>query len=120
VSPYVIGGSVLASLALAGVTGWKGYRLGQDNVIAQQAKQEKLVREVRDAALQGAAEEIAKLRITHTTIRQRAEKEIIREPIYTECAHPEPMRRLLDAALTQSPLPESIDRSELSETDAPR
>lgn len=119
-SPYTPLACALAALGLAGAAGWQGYQFGKDSVIAAQASEAKLIEQAGKAAQTAAAEEIAKIRVTQTTIRQQAEKEIIREPLYMDCRHPEPVRRLLDAALTQSSAgAEPAGDRELPEPDFP-
>ncbi len=50
-------------------------------------------------ATQGAAEEIAKIKVQNTTIRQTLEKETREKLVYTECRHSPDSFRLLNSAL---------------------
>lgn len=96
------------TLLLAVILGWGatvggaflyGVGVGQDQEIATQAREDKIAQISRAAAAMEAASAIAGIKVNHTTIRQNAAKEIIRDPIYLDCNHPDAVRRLLDSAL---------------------
>lgn len=99
-NPYVLLAAVLGALALTGGVAWKAYQLGQDSVIASQAKQAQLIREVQAAAQKGAAEEIAKIEIKHTTVRQSLETEIREKPVYRDCVADDRVLSLVNQAIT--------------------
>ena len=99
-SPYLIiavmeawGGS------LAG-TGWVAFGMGQDAEIAGQAKINKAITETREAAQQGAADEIAKIKPVNTTIVQKTQREIQRETVYSTCRVTPDGVRLANEAIT--------------------
>jgi hypothetical protein len=76
-----------------------GVDYGTKRANAAHDREEQVAQTARDAAIEGAAQEIAKIKLTHTTIRQQATKEIIREKVYVECMHTPAVRSLLDDAL---------------------
>lgn len=103
VNLYVLLAAILASLGLAGAAGWEGYHLGQDSVIAAQAKQQKLVAQIRDAALAGAAEAISEIEVKRVTIRQLVDRQIIEKPVYRDCVNtPDGMRYINEARTGES------------------
>lgn len=83
---------------------WTGHNAGAAQAKAAQAKEDALVRKVQDAALQGAADAISKIKITNTTIRQQAETVVCTERVYADCRHTGGMLDNINAALTGKPL----------------
>lgn len=71
------------------------------------------------AAASAAADAISKIEVKHVTIRQLAQTEIRREPIYMDCQHPDAVRRLLDSALTNSEPASAVGSGKLPETISP-
>jgi multidrug efflux pump subunit AcrA (membrane-fusion protein) len=57
------------------------------------------VAETRKAAMQGAAEAIAKIEVVNKTIYQKAQTTVIEKPVYRECAHEQDMVDKVNAAL---------------------
>lgn len=49
----------------------------------------------QDAAMQGAAKEIAKLEVKHTIINQKMQTKIITEKVYQECKHSDDAYKLI-------------------------
>jgi len=68
--------------------GWYGIGLGEDRIIAKQASDDKIRQETREAAQQGAADAIAKLKPVNTTIVQKTQREIRENTVYAECRVP--------------------------------
>lgn len=101
-NPWLLLGIVIAVAAAFG----GGLRTGRSLEEARQARLEAAIRRASDAAQQRAAEEIAKLRVVHTTVRHQAEKVIRENVVYRECTTDPELRRLLDAARSNS-APES-------------
>lgn len=79
-----------------------GIDTGDDRATAAVAREERVARVATAAAVSAAASAIAGIEVKQVTIRQKAQTEIRREPIYMDCQHPDAVRRLLDAALTNS------------------
>lgn len=99
-NPTIILVAALTWLATIAGSYFYGVGVGQDTEIATQAREDKIVHAVSVAMADKAASAIAGIKVNHTTIRQSAAKEIIRDPIYLDCNHPDAVRRLLDSALT--------------------
>lgn len=97
-------------LILAAVIAWGGAYFwgrqdGADIVRAEQSRAERLVLKAREEAQLGVAAEIAKLEIKHVTLTQTLQKETRIEPVYLECRHTPDGLRVLNAALTNRPVP---------------
>jgi hypothetical protein len=107
----------LIAVGGAGATGyWKGGKDTGNRIAADLARTAAATREAQDAALNAAAEHIAKLDVKSTTIRQKTEV-ITREiPIYGDCRHDPRTLGLLNDALGASA--ESADPGELPGPDA--
>lgn len=112
--------AVVAAAAVAAVGGayLYGRQAGRDACTAAAARDEQVARIASDAAASAAAGAIAKIRVTHTTIRQEAEREIHTRTEYRDCRHgPEQLQRL-NAALAGAG-PEPAGGGELPAADAP-
>ena len=79
-NPYAILVALFGFIGAFAGGWWTGSRVEQGT----QKRVEDARRETADAAEKGAAKAIAQIKVTQTTIRQRAEKEIIREPQYVD------------------------------------
>lgn len=126
--PYVLLAAVTAT-SLAGVGGYlMGRSDGKTIEAADRQSDEQLAAKVAAAAQTGAALAIAGIEIKHTTIRQRAEKEIRENTVYrnAECQHPAGVLRDINSALTgtepagggQLPGADAAGRPELRRDDA--
>lgn len=115
-NPWTI--CVLGALLVGsyGVVGYKAYRAGQNQVIAETARLIENEVRVREAAIAGAAEAIAKIEVRNVTIRQKAETVTREVPVYRDCRHDGDGLRLLNEAL--SPGAQSAPESKLPGTDA--
>ena len=93
--------AIVVSVGVA-VTGsyYQGRKDGENHCIAEQARDEAVAQIASDAAASAAAKAISQIEIRHTTVRQQAQTEIRREPVYIDCRHPESVKRMLDSALT--------------------
>jgi uncharacterized membrane protein len=90
-----LGVAVAGGLAGAYV---KGRSDGRALEVAERATLEEVARESREAAMQAAGEQIAKISRTHTTIRQQAEVITREHVVYRDCRNDAELVRLLDAA----------------------
>lgn len=115
-NPYTLLAIVLGLLATHGAVGYKAYRAGQDNVIAETAKLVDVETRTRDAALAAAGEAISKIEVRNVTIRQKAETVTREVPVYRDCRHDPDGLRLVNEAL--GPEAKPADRGKLSEADA--
>ena len=98
-NPWVILAAGVALAASHGAVGWKAYQLGQDNIIATQAKEESIEKRTRDAAIKAASEEISKIEVRNVTIRQKAETITREVPVYRDCRHDPDGLRLINEAI---------------------
>lgn len=99
-NPYILLALVVAWGASVAGAFFYGQGVGKDSEIATQAREDKVRSIATEAAASAAAHAISQIQVKHTTIRQQATTEIRRDPIYVDCNHPDAVRRLLDAALT--------------------
>jgi hypothetical protein len=85
VTPSLYLAAALGALLLLAGVGYKAYRLGQDSIIAAQAKEQAAVRATVEAMIAAGAKEIAKIDVTNKTIIQKVQREVIEKPVYTNC-----------------------------------
>lgn len=98
-NPWTILAIVLFYLGSLAGAGWKGYHLGEEHVIAAQAKEQADIKKGQDEALQAAATAIAKIDVRNVTIRQKAESIIREVPVYRDCVQPADGLQLVNEAL---------------------
>lgn len=95
---------ILVAVLSVGVASASGYYYGvkhTNNAHAKiRLKEQQIEQRVYDAALRATSEEIAKIKITNTTIRRELEREVRKEPVYLDCKHTDNVKRMLDAILT--------------------
>lgn len=114
-NPYAL---LVALLGLVGAFAggwWTGARVEQGT----QKRAEDAAEAARAAAMQGAAEAIAKIEVRHTTIRQPLEREIRENTVYRDCRHSPDALRLLNDALTDRD-PQPAGGGGVPAVDAPR
>lgn len=109
-SPYVGAGILIALVAAYGTGRYDGARLEREG----QQRSEKAAQVAYDAAMKATAEQLGKLTITNTTIRQKAEVIVRENTIYRECRHTPDGVQSINAALSGKP----ISDSQLPRTDA--
>lgn len=117
-NPWLILGASLAAVAALSGAYVKGRGDGRAIETAERMTIEEVARESREAAIEAAAEQIAKISVVHTTIRQRAETVIREKPVYRDCLNDAAVIRMLDAARENRAPSESARDSELSGTGA--
>lgn len=100
INPYILLAVVIAWGATLGGAGWIAYGAGRDAEIADRVSDEDLARKVAEAAQQGAADEIAKLKPQHTTIVRNLEKEVRTVTDYSKCRHSADGMRAITEAFT--------------------
>lgn len=117
-NPYVILGVVVLWGGSVGGAFWYGTGVGENKVIAKQAKDNELVLETRKAAQLGAADAIAQIKITNTTVRGKVETIIRDNPVYRDvtCRHDAIGMQYINEALTGRSVP--ADRGVVPGTDA--
>jgi hypothetical protein len=99
-NPYLILGAVLFWVASVGGAGWFGMGVGEDRIIAEQAKVNKAIDETRAAAQQGAADAISQIKVVNTTVKGRVETIVRENTVYRDCKHDARSLRDINAALT--------------------
>ena len=82
----------LTSIGLIFWAGWK-VRDWQGDAAELAAMQS------REAAMQGAAEAIARIKVENKTVYQKAQTTVIREPVYQDCRHSDVMYKTVNEAL---------------------
>lgn len=105
---------IIAGLVAVMAAGAGGFKLGVDHEKATQVDKQALVAEAVDAANAVAAEAIAGIRVTNTTIQQEIQREIRTNTIYGDCRHTPDGLRQLNEALAP---PERAGDSKLPGTD---
>ena len=110
--------AIAAILATAlGAAYLKGREDGRDSAQAHAMRESDLVATTRAVALRSAAEAIAQIQVTHSTIRQAVEREIVEKPVYRDgCKHSDRVMQLINAAIAGTAIPAAD--SELPGADA--
>ena len=103
-NPYILLAVVLAWGASVTGAFFFGRDTGQDNVIAEQEKTRVLVEDIERRAQQGAAAEIAKIKVVNQINREVLEREIVEKPVYRECRNTADGVRAINAALENRPV----------------
>lgn len=99
-NPTVIFAAVILWGASVAGSFFYGQGIGKDGEIAAQAKLNKAITDTREAARLGAADEIAKIKVRHTTVQGRVETTIRDNPVYRDCVHSPGGLQLINEALT--------------------
>lgn len=99
-NPYILLALVIGWGASVAGAGWYGIGLGEDRIIAKQASDDKIRQETREAAQQGAADAIAKLKPVNTTIRAKTETIVRESPVYRDCLNTPDGLRGINSAIT--------------------
>lgn len=109
-NPYVLLAIGVGLVASHGAVGYKSYRAGQNQVIAETAKLEDVETRTREAALAVTAEAISKIEVRNVTVRQKAETITRERVVYSECQHDPDGLRLVNEALRDAPEPAPVDK----------
>lgn len=95
--PYLAAVAIVVG-ALVGTYSY-GVSVGRDREVATQARIDQANQATREAAQQGAAEAISKIKITNTTIRGEVQREVQTNTIYRDCKLPADGLRIANDAL---------------------
>lgn len=98
----ILGAVVLWGASVAGAF-FYGQGIGKDGEIAKQASINQAIIDTRVAAQEGAANAIAKIKVTNTTIQGRTDTIIRNDPVYFDCRHSSDGVRNINEALTGRP-----------------
>jgi hypothetical protein len=114
-NPWLLLGAVFLILAAFG----GGYLKGSADASSQHLREELLIHKASQAAQEAAAEQIAQIKIKHTTIQKAVHREVREKTVYRDCRHDDSGVRLINAALANRPdsppdrkLPRITGRSE--------
>ena len=93
--------AVVLLVGASGATGyWQGSKYTADQIAAQAAREAALVEKTREVAALAAAEQISKIEVRNTTIRQKAEVITREVPVYSECRNDPRTLSLLNESLS--------------------
>lgn len=98
-NPYVLLAVVMAWGGSVGGAFFYGQGVGKDSEIAGQAQISQAVRDTRAAAQLGAADAIAQIKVTNTTIRGKTETIVRENVVYRDCRHAPDSVRAINSAL---------------------
>lgn len=79
------------------------FRAGVNSEKAKQADIKQAIQDTRDAAMKGAGDAIAQVKITNTTVQQKVERVTREVPVYRDCRHAPGMLDNLNNALRGEP-----------------
>lgn len=99
-NPYLILATVILWGASVAGAFFYGTNTGADAEIAKQAKIDQAIEVTREAARQGAADAIKRIKVTNTSIKGRVETIVRENVIYRDCRHAPDGLRNLNEALT--------------------
>ena len=99
-NPWVILALVFLEAVLLGSVGYKSYNLGQEHLIATQAKERTIEDRTRDAALAVTSEAIANIKVINEHTTQRLATETVEKPVYRDCINTDASFGLLNDSLT--------------------
>jgi hypothetical protein len=102
-NPYAILAAVLLWGASVGGAFFYGQGIGKDSQIAKEADIKTAIADTRQAALEGAADGIAKSKVRSTIIQGRVETIVRDNVVYRECAHAPDGLRNVNEALSGRP-----------------
>ena len=112
--------ALIAIVAFVGSVGgayFFGRSDGRELQRSEQKTIDEIVEKVQEASINAAASQIAKQEPKNVYIKQKVEKEIIREPVYRDCRHTPGGMRALTAAFT-APEDQPTDSGELPKVNA--
>lgn len=90
---YIYAGILAFVVATSFLAGWKtnGWRHDAEYLARMEGGR---------IALEKTADELAKLKVTNTTIKQEVQTHVIEKPVYRDCVHDDTTFRLLNDAIT--------------------
>ncbi len=103
INPYAIIALLVAWVVSIGGAFWYGGQVGEDHEVAKQAGIDKAIADTRKAANEGAANAIANIQVTNTTIQGRIQTIVKENVVYRDCKHTADGLRILNEAITGRP-----------------
>lgn len=118
-SPWLLLGFGAAWVGSVGAAGLWAYGAGKDAELAIQAREDKTRTITADAAASAAAVAISKISVTHRTIRQELQRDIVEKPVYRDpdCRTGTDSLRRFNSGIPGASQP-SADPSKLPASDA--
>ena len=118
-APYLAAAAVVAS-AVCGAWGYKQGRAdGRELAAAQDARERDIAAHAAQVAAASAAEQIARIRVQHTTVRGEVEREVLERVVYRECVHSADQLQRINAAISGAAIASSAaGGGQLPRTDA--
>ncbi len=106
-NPYLILAAVVLWGGSVGGAFWYGTGIGKDGEVAKQAAINQAIVDTRKEAEMGAANAIAKIKITNTVVRGKVETVIRENPVYRDvaCKHDAIGMQYINEALTGRSVP---------------
>lgn len=99
-NPYIILASVAVFAALTGGAYYQGRKDGEANVIAQEAREEKIAKISYENASRASADAISKIEVKNVYQKQILEREVRENVVYRECKHSSAGLRGVNSALS--------------------
>lgn len=97
-NPSVLLAALVVWVASIGGAFFYGQGVGKDAQVAKEAAVKDAIAETRKAALEGAADAIAKIKVRSTTIQGKVETIVRDKPVYRDCQHdPDGLRNVNEA-----------------------
>jgi hypothetical protein len=121
-NPWVLIAIAVFYAGSLGTVGYKAYQMGQEHVVATQAKERSIEDRTRDAALAVTSEAIANIKVVNEHTTQRLATETVEKPVYRDCVNSDVSYGLLNDALTapeDRPGAGSADPGIVPQTDSP-
>lgn len=83
-NPWMLLGGLLTLLGATGGAYWQGRHDGKSECLAETARDTVVAQIASDAAASAAADAISKITVTHRTIRQELQRDIVEKPVYRD------------------------------------
>lgn len=111
-NPYVALAVIILWGTSVGGSFWYGTDVGKDSEKAKAAEVKQAIEDTREIARQGAASEIAKIKVRNTTIQGKLETITRDNIVYRDCQHTDDAFRLLNESITGKASPAGRDGSD--------
>lgn len=99
-NPWVALGAVTLWVASVAGSFFYGQSVGTDAEKVKQSEIKQAIEDTREQARQGAASEIAKIKVRNTTIQGRLQTVVRDNPVYRDCQHDAAGMQLINEAIT--------------------